>query len=64
LVAGLAGSALLSQYLARMLFGVTALDMTTYVGVSVAFLAVMLAASYVPARRAAAIDPQAAMRYE
>jgi predicted permease len=64
LAAGLAGSALLSQYLDRMLFGITALDAPTYIGVSVAFVAVMLAASYVPARRAAAIDPQATMRYE
>ena len=64
LAAGLAGSALLSHYFERMLFGVAALDASTYAGVSIAFLAVMLAASYVPARRAASIDPQSTMRYE
>jgi putative ABC transport system permease protein len=64
LAAGLAGSALLSQYLERMLFGVAALDASTYLGVSITFLAVMLAASYIPARQAATIDPQSAMRYE
>jgi putative ABC transport system permease protein len=64
LAAGLAGSALLSQYLERMLFGVAALDIATYGGVSIAFLAVMLAASYIPARQAATIDPQQTMRYE
>jgi putative ABC transport system permease protein len=64
LAAGLAGAALLSQYLERMLFGVAALDTATYAGVSISFLAVMLVASYLPARRAASIDPQATMRYE
>jgi putative ABC transport system permease protein len=64
LAAGLAGAALLSQYLERMLFGVAALDPATYAGVSITFLAVMLAASYIPARQAATIDPQSTMRYE
>ena len=61
---GLVGAVALSRYLERMLFGVSALDIATYVVVSAAFTAVMLAASYVPARRAAAIDPQSTMRYE
>jgi predicted permease len=64
LAAGLAGSVLLSQYLERMLFGVAALDTATYTGVSIAFVAVMLAASYIPARHAARIEPQSSMRYE
>jgi len=64
LAAGLAGAVMLSKYLESLLFGVTPLDIVTYAGVSFAFLAVMFAASYVPARRAVAIDPQSTMRYE
>jgi putative ABC transport system permease protein len=64
LAVGLVGAVMLSKYLENLLFGVTALDIATYAGVSLAFLAVMFAASYVPARRAATIDPQATMRYE
>jgi putative ABC transport system permease protein len=63
-VVGLVGAVMLSKYLENLLFGVAALDVATYAGVSFVFLAVMLAASYVPARQAAAIDPQATMRYE
>ncbi len=61
---GLLGSALLAKYLENMLYGVGPLDVATYLAVSMAFLAVMLVASYVPARQAAAVDPQATMRYE
>jgi predicted permease len=64
LAVGLVGAVVLSKYLENLLFGVAALDVITYAGVSFAFLGVMFAASYVPARQAAAIDPQATMRYE
>ncbi len=64
LAVGLVGAVVVSKYLENLLFGVTALDIATYAGVSFAFLGVMFAASYVPARQAAAIDPQATMRYE
>jgi len=64
LAVGLVGSAAFSQYLETMLFGVAGLDIATYVGVAVAFLGVMFAASYLPARQAAAIEPQSTMRYE
>ena len=64
LAVGLVGAVMLSKYLENLLFGVTALDITTYAGVSFAFLGVMFAASYLPARQAATIDPQSTMRYE
>jgi putative ABC transport system permease protein len=62
--AGLAGAAWLSHYVDSMLYGLTGLDTTTYIVVAVSFVAVALLAAYVPARRATAIDPIAALRYE
>jgi predicted permease len=61
---GLLASFVLTKFLSNMLFGITALDVTTYVVVCTAFLLVTVAASYVPARRAAAIDPLTVLRYE
>jgi predicted lysophospholipase L1 biosynthesis ABC-type transport system permease subunit len=62
--AGVVGAVLLSRYLTSMLFGLTALDATTYLVVVASFVAVTLLAAYAPARRATAIDPIAALRYE
>jgi ABC-type lipoprotein release transport system permease subunit len=45
-----------------MLFGVSATDPATLAAVAVAFLAVMAAAMYVPARRAASVDPLETMK--
>jgi len=61
---GLLASFVLTKFLSNMLFGITALDVTTYVVVCTAFLLVTVAASYVPAQRAAAIDPLTVLRYE
>jgi putative ABC transport system permease protein len=59
---GIAGAALLTRLLSSMLFGVKALDPVTFLLAAALFLAVALAASYIPARRAASIDPMAALR--
>lgn len=60
LVAALSGSRLLTH----LLFGIGAADPATYVVVSLVIAAVALGASYLPARRAAAIDPVVALRGE
>jgi putative ABC transport system permease protein len=63
-VCGIAGAAALTRYLAGMLYGITELDAATYAAVAVAFAAVALLASYLPARRATHIDPLAALRHD
>jgi putative ABC transport system permease protein len=45
-----------------LLFQISTTDPSTYVGIAVLFVCVALAASYFPARRAASIDPLAALR--
>jgi len=64
IVLGLAGAAGLSRSLTAMLYGLTPLDPTTYVAVTGLFAAVTALASYIPARRAARVDPMAAIRCE
>jgi predicted permease len=61
---GVVGAAALTRYLEAMLFGLGALDATTFAIVAVAFAAVAMLAAYLPARRATAIDPLAALRHE
>jgi ABC-type antimicrobial peptide transport system permease subunit len=60
--AGLVGAYWLMHLLAALLFGVDPTDHLTFVGVAVVLGAVASLASYVPARRAAKVDPVIAMR--
>ena len=64
IVIGLAGAFALTRVLASMLFGVSATDGLTYVGLALLLAAIALLASYVPARRAARVDPLIALRSE
>ncbi|MDR3699911.1 MAG: ABC transporter permease [Candidatus Sulfopaludibacter sp.] len=64
LVAGVAGSAGLTRLLTGMLYQVRPLDPVVLGGVSLLLLLVALLASYIPARRAARIDPIVALRCE
>jgi len=64
IVLGLAGAAGLSRSLTAMLYGLTPLDPTTYVAVTSLFAIVTALASYMPARRAAKVDPMDAIRCE
>jgi putative ABC transport system permease protein len=61
---GLAGAAAVTRYLGGLLFGLTPLDPTTFVGVAVTFACVAALAASVPARRATRIDPLVALRHE
>jgi predicted permease len=61
---GLAGSALLVRFIAKLLFGTAPLDPLTFAVVPILLAAVALAASYIPARRATRIDPIVALRDE
>jgi putative ABC transport system permease protein len=63
-VVGVVGAAALTRYLEGMLFGLGALDASTFVVAAVVFAAVALAAAYLPARRATTIDPLTALRYK
>ncbi|HEX5761255.1 MAG TPA: ABC transporter permease [Thermoanaerobaculia bacterium] len=59
---GLALGRLLNRFLAGQIYGVTVDDPATFVAVPVLLAAVALAATWLPARRAAALDPAAALR--
>jgi putative ABC transport system permease protein len=64
LAAGVAGSVGLTRLLAGMLYSVRPLDPMVLGAVSALLAAVALFASYLPARRAAGIDPMTALRCE
>lgn len=61
---GLVGAIVASRVLASQLFGITSTDPVTFAGVVLTLVAVDLAACYIPARRAAKVDPVDALRYE
>ena len=64
LVLGVAGALVAARLIASFLFGVGSTDPATYAGVAGIIAVVTLLASYVPARRAAGIDPITALRVD
>jgi putative ABC transport system permease protein len=63
-VLGLAAGFALTRSLAALLFETGSHDAATFAGASAVLLAAAPAASYLPARRAARVDPMAALRCE
>jgi ABC-type antimicrobial peptide transport system permease subunit len=62
ILCGVIGGALFARLLAVLLYRVTAGDPATFVGVSLALLAIALAAALIPSWRAARVDPTTALR--
>ncbi len=63
-VIGLAGAFGLSQLIGSLLFEVKPTDPSTFVAVTLLLFGSVVAASYIPARRASRVDPMIALRYE
>ncbi len=64
IVCGLSAAAVLTRLMSSMLFAVHAVDLSTYVVVSLGLIVAALLASYIPARRVIAVDPVEALRAE
>src|SRR5262249_1746338 len=63
-VAGLLVSFVAMRLIRDLLYGVTPTDRVTYLVIPALLVAVALAATFIPARRATRVDPLSALRYE
>jgi putative ABC transport system permease protein len=64
LVAGLLGALAVTRLMSSLLYGVSTYDISIYGMVLIGLSGAALIASYLPARRAMAVDPMVALRYE
>ncbi len=61
---GVLAAAAIAKLVGSFLVGVSGTDPSTYVGISLLLAAIALLASFIPARRAAKVDPMVALRHE
>ena len=61
---GLCGAWILTRFMQTLLFGIGAVDPATFIAAPLLLTAAALLASFIPARRAARVDPMVALRYE
>jgi ABC-type lipoprotein release transport system permease subunit len=63
-VLGLPAALVLAKFSSSFLYGIRPHDLVTFLTVPLLLLGIALVACWIPARRAARVDPQSALRYE
>jgi macrolide transport system ATP-binding/permease protein len=61
---GLGASIVLTRFFAKLLYGISPTDLTTFAAITILQMVVALVATYIPARRATKVDPLHALKYE